>query len=231
VSNCTDGTNAPENVLRADAPSGSWRKTATGVIGGFKINNRDTNPNCLADTEVYGSGVAILFVDGSGSITNKYVEMGYDLYHSTPDGFGPDWEGWADTGGGAAWTGNGCYGSCFVSLGATLGARCYFKINLVDGTTNWKEWVKCGSDTTYHLMVTFPNTGYTRGIPMSVTYRRGGIHTGMTDDVNSLQYRDSGGTFRSWAKNAAYPSFGIATDASNWKATSVTATSYTVVRS
>ena len=232
TSNCSP-TNTVGSVIRADMPNSSWRTNATGAIGSFPIINRPYNSLCLSESDVFGSGIAVLFVNKSGA-TQKYVEVGYDgtvISSSASVGNYPTSEGWDAYGSGHAWDTKLCYSaSCFLDLGVTNPAtdRCNYRINLVDGTTDWKAWARCGSNPTYTLLYTFSNTGFTHGIPMSVTWRRGGTATGMLDNVSNLQYRDGVGNFNPWVNNGSYPPF-AGTTVSDWTASAITATSYSVV--
>jgi len=211
--------NLEEVTRAAGASGGALIRTATGVIGRFPPRDRDWNPNCVG--EMYGSGVTIFFVR-DGVITSRYIHLGYSL---DSDGdfplVGHTWEGWT----GDVWYGNGCFDSCLDQFPhAFFNSLCYYKINNVAGTTDWKLWINCDGGG-YKLMTTYTSTGYSEGVASTTTYRRGGETTGMRDSWDGLMYRNSQDTWVDWASNVKY-----ADTASNWHAANIFDTGYSVIK-
>jgi hypothetical protein len=227
IPDCPGSQENLEEIVRANKfVGGGFVETATGVQGETVIRDRDWNQTCYEGTgqggEYYGSGVTLRFVDSNGNVTGRFVNVGYTLWFSPVNGsnwLGPVWEGWN----GSAWFDGACVtNDCLLSLSG-IGKNCTYRIDLGTGT-NWTVRSRCGNDP-FQALHTFSSTGYSRGIAQSVTFRRGGIRTGMTDTWSELISRNPSGNWVNWYTNGLY------TDtASNWHSANVTDTSYRVDR-
>lgn len=211
--------NMEEVTRAAGASNGNLLKTVTGVIAQNPLRQRDENLNC--DGELFGTGVTVFFVNGSGQLTGRYVHAGWDRYDPGFTRDGHIWEGWN----GSIWHGGSCAGGCLDQFPrAFYSSTCKYKVNLVSGTTDWKAWVSCDGDP-YVLLSTFVSTGYTRGVATTTTYRRGGVSTGMTDSFSQLQYRNANDVWTDWPRNVNYLD-----NASNWHAANIYPQVYSVIK-
>jgi hypothetical protein len=222
--NCPGSLENLEEIVRANKlAGGGFIQTATGVQGETILRERDWNHDCgvAGGAELYGSGVTLRFVNFQGQVTSRYIHIGFAYRWGNFGGeyYGPFWEGWN----GSDWVEGGCViTECLLELGG-VGKQCDYRIDLGTGS-NWTVRSRCGSDP-FQAMHTFSSTGYTRGIAQSVTFRRGGIKTGMTDSWSGLKYRNSSDNWVNWSENALYVD-----TASNWHSANVTDTSYSVQR-
>jgi hypothetical protein len=99
-----------------------------------------------------------------------------------------------------------------------------WKIDHVNGGTDWKMRVKCVGYTTFQLLATWSGSTYSLGTPFAETWRFGGVQTGMSDHHHNLQYRNTADIWVSWAN------MGVQCDsATDWDGKKIAADHYDTV--
>jgi hypothetical protein len=229
VVDCPNGDNEVlEKVRRAPKTSADAWVRSDGVIVHTDIRDRDVNTNCQGF--LAGSAAQIQFVNANNDIVAHYIQIGWEeIRHTT---MGGDIEitwylvAYEQGSSGAVvedWTCRPGQFAC-AGQGATVGHNCAFRIERITGD-NWMTYYNCNGGPPEQAHA-FNNTGFTRGVPQAKTWRFGGEATGMTDTMSGLQYKNrTNGAWTDWNNNSCW-----ADDASNWQASLVQDTSYSVTK-
>jgi hypothetical protein len=187
-----------------DTGTGYWRTGAYGVKNKIRLKRRD--------------------MCGSSTIETKQV---WSMSHLRMGGIDGNWVevGWTEE---RTLTNNKFYwfsewGLNYTDMGGTAASHPCPVVDQYDwwrtandaGTTNWKLSINCSNDQfsgSWQLLDTFNGLGFSKGVPMGETGRRGGEATGMSEYMPELERKTSGGSWLAWDRPKCYHD-----NASNWQ--------------
>lgn len=115
------------------------------------------------------------------------------------------------------------WGLNYTAMGGTAGSHpCptvdeydWWRTANVSGTTSWRLSMNCANDQfagSWRLLDDFTSLGYSRGVPMGETGRRGGSATGMSERMPELERKTGSGSWVAWDEPKCYRD-----NASNWE--------------
>ncbi len=166
------------------------------------------NPAC--DLNITGSTAHNCF----SSCTGSFIEVGYYIWKDSPTS--PKEFHWfvevLMNGSFLEWPiPHGDLNSkCDVTVGD--GTRVQFKVaHFPIGSTDWIADLNCVDGRGWQNLRTYQNLGWWTGFSRVETFRYGGTLTGMADDQDNIQRKDSGNIWRNWSDMSCYDDW-----ATNW---------------
>jgi hypothetical protein len=195
---------------------GIFRSQAYGTTNSIRLANRDIDEGCPNRT-LFGSTAHLIL----GNVYGNWVETGWKVfYQCTPYSCGKQFKWFAEWGLNFSGhvTGEGSY-PCALNFGAFH----RWRVSNVNGTNNWNLFVNCNSGGGFDGLDTITGTTYHTGDPTVEVFRRGGAQTGMSDDQQSLSWKNSSGSWVAWNRPACRAD-GAGTN--NWEGVRDSSTAY-----